>query len=922
MRLILTSILLLPQLIEAQPATWTPRGIGSGGAIQNPTISPFNGNRVYLSCDMSQMFETTDFGATWNIQNHSKIQGGIRGKVVYTNDPLKLYAISASSSGAYVPKKSLDGGNTWSNFSNNPCVNFGAFQIYSNPSDFNQFVISDKKNIYFTNNGGTSFVTIDTDNSTPGIHLAGVFFEGQNIYISSNKKMFKSTDGGLSFPAGNALTYSNANILSTEGVVSFTGAKENGITKFFCSTISASNLTCRTYGSDVTFFVGLYELTAPFTSWSNITGSLSNSNASDVEKAYYVTMLPTDIDTLYIGGAVASGGSNYGTVFRSTNSGVNWTNQFLNNTKAINNTDIYTGWVGNSSTAGYTHGWVSINTVEGLAIDPNDVNRIIMTDKSAAHYSTDGGTIWHQMYVQPSDENPSNQTFSASKQYATSGLETTVTYWLTWIDQQNMIASCADITAIKSSNAGQKWSYDYSTTNIYAAAPLRINDVSMIIKHPSTGVLYASTGDVVGSNGIWDDSRLSQSHGRICFSTDNGTTWQILHDFDRPVTFIHIDKNNPDTMFACVQDVNGGTIGGIYRCNAISTGSSSVWDTLTSPSRANNRPNSIYALSDGSLMASYYPYDSTGSFNYAHKSGVFYSIDGGSTWIDRSDILMQEKTFTLIPDPNDVSDSTWYACVGNTATPNAGGIYKTVNRGSSWINLLPGTSVVSCTFHPILPNEMYICSELTGLYYATNTNNPTFSPNPISNYDFRAPQRVFFNPYDANEVWVTSFGNGLKKGQTSYTFNNISTSSSPSLAGTTTGSGTYASGTSATVNATANSGYTFVDWTENGTQVSTNASYSFTVSSDRTLVANFNNITGLTDLLNVPNIVIYPNPANDIIHFSEKLANIEIHNILGELLLKQIESTDKIIISHLTNGIYFLTSDKLNIKFVKGGAIE
>lgn len=44
--------------------------------------------------------------------------------------------------------------------------------------------------------------------------------------------MFKSTDGGLSFPAGNALTYSNANILSTEGVVSFTGAKENGITKF------------------------------------------------------------------------------------------------------------------------------------------------------------------------------------------------------------------------------------------------------------------------------------------------------------------------------------------------------------------------------------------------------------------------------------------------------------------------------------------------------------------------------------------------------------------------------------------------------------------------------------------------------------------------------------------------------------------
>ena len=46
-------------------------------------------------------------------------------------------------------------------------------------------------------------------------------------------------------------------------------------------------------------------------------------------------------------------------------------------------------------------------------------------------------------------------------------------------------------------------------------------------------------------------------------------------------------------------------------------------------------------------------------------------------------------------------------------------------------------------------------------------------------------------------------------------------------------------GTSITLTATPNSGYYFVGWTENGTQISTSASYSFSASADRNLVANF-----------------------------------------------------------------------------------
>jgi hypothetical protein len=71
----------------------------------------------------------------------------------------------------------------------------------------------------------------------------------------------------------------------------------------------------------------------------------------------------------------------------------------------------------------------------------------------------------------------------------------------------------------------------------------------------------------------------------------------------------------------------------------------------------------------------------------------------------------------------------------------------------------------------------------------------------------------------------------------------ITTSSSPGGAGTTAGAGTFASGSSRTVTATPNSGYTFVNWTENGNVVSSSASYNFTLTTNRTLVANFSVIT-------------------------------------------------------------------------------
>ena len=86
---------------------------------------------------------------------------------------------------------------------------------------------------------------------------------------------------------------------------------------------------------------------------------------------------------------------------------------------------------------------------------------------------------------------------------------------------------------------------------------------------------------------------------------------------------------------------------------------------------------------------------------------------------------------------------------------------------------------------------------------------------------------------------------------------NIAVSANPTAGGTVSGGGTYNENAAVTVTATANSGYSFVKWTENGEQVSTDASYTFTATSDRTLVAEFKEV--------VYTVYLNPGESSDIV---------------------------------------------------------
>ena len=135
---------------------------------------------------------------------------------------------------------------------------------------------------------------------------------------------------------------------------------------------------------------------------------------------------------------------------------------------------------------------------------------------------------------------------------------------------------------------------------------------------------------------------------------------------------------------------------------------------------------------------------------------------------------------------------------------------------------------------------------------------------------------------------------------------NITATVNPKNAGTVTGAGTYKEIETVTLTATANEGYKFLNWTEDGTIVSNEAKYLFMATKDRNLVANFVSTEGIDELSSAFNI--YPNPANDRLYIDSKVKinEIVIYDVYGRQQLAVSGQQSAVSVADLNNGIYFV----------------
>ena len=194
-----------------------------------------------------------------------------------------------------------------------------------------------------------------------------------------------------------------------------------------------------------------------------------------------------------------------------------------------------------------------------------------------------------------------------------------------------------------------------------------------------------------------------------------------------------------------------------------------------------------------------------------------------------------------------------------TATPNTGFTFK------NWTNVdgsvasvsanyqftVAGNRTLTANFAPVPIAKLAVVVTAVPVNGGTTTGSGSFDPG--TNVTVTATPNAGFTFVN----WKNTDGS-IASVSPSYTFQLVANktltanflaipasqfalvlTSNPIAGGSTSGAGSYSSGTSVTATATANANYTFVNWTENGTIVSTSAAYTFPLTGNRSLVANF-----------------------------------------------------------------------------------
>ncbi len=204
----------------------------------------------------------------------------------------------------------------------------------------------------------------------------------------------------------------------------------------------------------------------------------------------------------------------------------------------------------------------------------------------------------------------------------------------------------------------------------------------------------------------------------------------------------------------------------------------------------------------------------------------------GSLTIPNSVVTIGEKAFyncsgftgslTIPNSVTNIESNAFYGCTGLSDNLTLGQSLTSIGN-SAFYNACENMSTFTILAEtpPSLGTLVF-----TSVDYAIPVQVPCGSLDAYQNSD---GWNAFANIQEINPCWW-----------------DITALAAPAQGGSISGAGTYEQGTTCTLTATAYGDYEFSHWTENGVTVSTNATYSFVVEGNRSLVARFTNPSFIT----------------------------------------------------------------------------
>ncbi|MES2774449.1 MAG: choice-of-anchor Q domain-containing protein [Bacteroidota bacterium] len=510
-----------PQAVNA--ANWTILGPASiptntgNGRVNNLRIDPTNPNILYACTPASQLFKSTDAGATWSSISNGIPTTGVTDLAIDPTNTNILYAVTGDgdrssyhpySAGLY---KSTNGGTSW-----NPT---GLSYIQGNYVEL------------------TSIIIHPTSPNT--------------ILVSGTDGIRRSTDGGVTFTQTSTLAMQNLVFKPGDPNIVFAGSKYNGIfLRSVNNGVSWTQITSGLPASGADRFAidvspadpnYVYAMASNFGYnmqgfYRSVDGGLTfalmatSPNIGDGQSWYDFALCadPVTPNTVYACGV---------DIFKSINGGTTWTN--LTNVYFGGSTGVHPDqhdltFSGTAALYVANDGGIYRSTNAGVAWTNISANLTISQPYAIGLSATDPNTI-----ILGTQDNGTILTNNLTSWRLTRGADGMVCF-IDRTNDNNMYSSWQNGGLARSTNGGNSWLS--STTGLtgprYWITPYMQDPVA-----PAT--IYCGTD-------------------KVFKSTNGAVNWTAISPVFGSVRWIDVDKNNTQVIYAMTNNsvqktINGGT---------------------------------------------------------------------------------------------------------------------------------------------------------------------------------------------------------------------------------------------------------------------------------------------------------------------------------------------------------------------------
>jgi photosystem II stability/assembly factor-like uncharacterized protein len=703
-------------------AEWTSLGLGGGGAMFTPAVSPADPNSILVNCDMGGVYRTTDGGQNWELIHYQQLGGSTTVRPAWhPTDP----AVAFAAGGWRGPLRiTRDHGRSWSEV---PSAPSRVTAIAIDPGNPDLILVGNRQGIIRSTDGGKTW------QDTAPLLGRPLGFHFDRTTPADRRTCLAATERGVLRSDNSGETWSQIHQAPGK-ILGFTGGSNQAAGTCVLYYLIAGKEREPTTGA-------IYRSDDGGRRWDTVESKgLKPPNGP---KAQLEFVLTSDVDPSRVYAARGKDGQ----VFRSDDRGTNW-RPLLFLSMSEKDFNIGPNYLVDERGIGG-------ETISGFGINPADPDHLVVTDWMNCYISRDGGKSWTAAHTR-SAEVPGRR--GKGMRWANSGLVVTSVwhYYVDPFEPQRHYIAYTDIGFARSTDAGKTWYWQ-------TGRPLRNTTYELAFDPETPGLIWGAFSDlhdIPNNNVISGQHYRVKARGGVGVSTDFGASWKDSSAGlpGKPIVSVIVDPKSPRGSRA------------LY-ASAFEDGVFKSTDNGRSWARASNglgqpggsmRVCRLILHPDGTLFGLVTALKKDGRY-VAEGPGLYRTTDGGAhwTWINRSRPLLWPKDFDVDP-----RDSRVIYLGAADAANSEGGLYKTTNGGDFWASIARhGSDCFGASVDPRNPDRVYMCiAEGGGEPGLWRSDNGGQQWDPVEGLPFCHVQRVSFDRRDPNVIYVSTFGASAWRG--------------------------------------------------------------------------------------------------------------------------------------------------------------